>query len=45
MDRIKDIPSNPNSIENGATDPTPEKGPKGKGWRTAWSWIKGWWSK
>ncbi len=40
-DKIKDIPANPNSIENGMTDPTPEKG-KGGTWRAIVSWLKGW---
>lgn len=41
IDRIKDIPANPNALENGLTDPTPEKGPEGQGWRAWWSWVKG----
>lgn len=40
-DNIKDIPRNPNSIENGMTDPQPEKG-KGGFWRALVSWCKGW---
>jgi hypothetical protein len=39
--RIKNIPANPNSIENGATDPTPTAG-KGGVWRAFVSWVKGW---
>jgi hypothetical protein len=35
------IPRNPNSIENGITDPTPEKGSQGSTWRAIVSWIKG----
>jgi hypothetical protein len=40
-DRIKDIPANPNPLENGQSDPTPEKGKKGSLWRTVVSTIKG----
>jgi hypothetical protein len=36
------IPANPNSIENGMTDPQPEKGSKGSAWRALVSWLKGW---
>ena len=35
------IPANPNSLENGLTDPTPEKGDKGSVWRAVISWLKG----
>lgn len=35
------IPANPNSIENGMQDPTPEQG-KGGWWRAMISWLKGW---
>lgn len=35
------IPANPNSIQNGMKDPTPEKG-KGGTWRAIVSWCKGW---
>jgi len=41
-DHIKDIPPNPNSIENGAIDPQPEKGQQGSVWRAIISWLKGW---
>jgi hypothetical protein len=41
-ERIKNIPANPNSIENGLEDPTPEKGTTGRVWRTVVSWLKGW---
>lgn len=37
-----EIPANPNSLQNGATDPQPEKGPKGSWRRSVVSWIKGW---
>lgn len=36
------IPANPNSIENGLTDPTPELGPHGSLWRATIAWLKGW---
>lgn len=35
------IPANTNSIENGITDPTPEKGSKGSLLRATVSWLKG----
>lgn len=38
---IKDIPANPNSIENGEDDPEPQKGPDGHKRRAFWSWVKG----
>lgn len=41
VDRVKDIPANPNSLENGDYDPQPEKGPKGSKWRSLVSWVKG----
>ena len=37
----KNIPANPNSIEIGKYDPTPEAG-KGGWWRSIVSWLKGW---
>lgn len=39
--KLKDIPANPNSIEIGVVDPTPEKG-KGGWWRAVVSAVKGW---
>lgn len=39
-ERIKDIPSNSNTIENGWTDPTPEKGTPGRIWRAIVSGLK-----
>lgn len=42
---LQDIPRNPNSIENGMTDPQPEKGKDGSVWRALVSWLKGWSSK
>lgn len=45
IDRISEIPANPNSIENGFDDPQPEKGKEGSGWRAWWSWVKGWGSE
>lgn len=42
IEPIHAIPANDNSIQNGFTDPEPEKGEKGKGWRAWWSWVKGW---
>ena len=39
----KQIPANPNPIENGLTDPTPQPdNPHGSLWRAAISWLKGW---
>lgn len=43
LDKISEIPANPNSLEIGiGYDPEPEKGEPGKGWRRWWSWVKGW---
>lgn len=42
LEPVSKIPRNPNSIQNGLEDPTPEKGDAGKGWRAWWSWVKGW---
>lgn len=38
---VTPVPANPNSLENGLTDPTPEKGQQGSVWRSVISWLKG----
>lgn len=38
--KLKDIPKNPNPLEVGAIDPSPEQG-KGGTWRAIVSWVKG----
>lgn len=45
LDKISDIPRNPNSIEIGLSDPTPERDPTYAGWRALISWLKGWGSQ
>jgi hypothetical protein len=40
-EKIKDIPANPNTLLNGWTDPTPEKGTSGRVWRIVVSGLKG----
>lgn len=45
IDKLKDIPANPNSIAIGLSDPQPEKGKEGSTWRALVSWLKGWSTK